>query len=115
MGKEQSEAVSRKRGRRAEATSSWKPRNPAAVDRRQRLKGMSTGGQAEQTYKHRARDAGDLADLRYSDFDKPRCREASGSVGPLRTRRSARPRSYRGARRKDLDYGVPGAAKEYGR
>src|SRR5665647_1941913 len=40
-----------------------------AVDRRLcvqkgRLKGKSTGGDAEQTYKHCARDAGDLADLR---------------------------------------------------
>jgi len=41
-----------------------------AVDRRLcvqkgRLKGKSIGGDAEQTYKHRARDAGDLADLRH--------------------------------------------------
>ena len=46
--------------------SSPAPGNTAAVDRltskqRGALKGQSTGGQAEQTYKHRARDAGDPA------------------------------------------------------
>jgi hypothetical protein len=62
--------------------------------------------------KHRARDAGELADLRFRHFDKPRCREASRCVGPARTRRSARPRFFRGApfRRRPAR-----GRKEYGR
>ena len=47
------------------------------------LKWKSTGGATEQTYKHRARDALGLADLRLFGFDKPRCREASRPVGPF--------------------------------
>ncbi len=56
---------------------------------------MPTGGDAEQAYKHRARDALGLADLRRAwptllasegwhstTLDKPRCREASRPVGP---------------------------------
>jgi hypothetical protein len=58
--------------------------------------------------KHRARDAGELADLRFRHFDKPRCREASRCVGPARTRRSARPRSFRGRRKADWNTACPG-------
>jgi hypothetical protein len=71
------------------------------------LKGQSTGGDAEQTSNTARGTPENLADLRFTrrsaqarrraDFDKPRCREASRSVGPLRARRSARPRSYRGS------------------
>jgi len=46
--------------------------------------GTTTGDGAEQTYNHRARDAlgfGGLAALA-TDFDKPRCREASRPAGP---------------------------------
>ena len=86
----------------------------------------TTGNGAEQTYKHRARDAGDLADLRHYRLDKPRCREASrhrGSPGTLAfrapsvlfgERRLAR-RSPQGRRRDGIsDDGVPGAAKNTG-
>ena len=43
----------------------------------------TAGAGAEQTYKHRARDAEGLADLRHYRFDTPRCREASRPVGPV--------------------------------
>ena len=44
---------------------------PAAVDRlpsesKGARNGQSTGGRAEQAYKHRARDAGEAADLRFT-------------------------------------------------
>jgi hypothetical protein len=73
----------------------WRGGRSIREERTGRLKGLSTGGDAEQTYKHRARDALGLADLRplglrsnlsealsKKDFDKPRCREASRPVGP---------------------------------
>jgi hypothetical protein len=46
------------------------------------LKWKSTGGGAKQTSKHRARDARVRRTCGYSDFGKPRCREAPGPVGP---------------------------------
>src|SRR5690606_30204624 len=49
-----------------------------------RLKGQPTGGHAEQASKHRARDAGRPADQRqYTDFGKPRYREAPRPAGPI--------------------------------
>jgi len=42
----------------------WISGMPIREERQGRLKGKSTGGDAEQTYKHRARDAEGLADLR---------------------------------------------------
>ena len=51
-----------------------RPTNPQGE--KGRLKGKSTGGTAEQTYKHRARDALGLADLRQFGF-----RQASMSRG----------------------------------
>jgi len=106
-----------------------------------RLKGQSTGGHAEQAYKHRARDAlglGGLAFARRHDaggnrtFDMPRCREASRPAGPstfsLRTLRKlecapdpwrpARPRPVAPKRTRGGGFGnmaYPGPAKEYGR
>ena len=57
-----------------------------------------------------------------TDFDTPRCREASRPVGPIwfahlrqlecaRTEASPRPRFFRGAARKRMKTGVPGAAQ----
>jgi hypothetical protein len=54
-------------------------------------------------FKHRARDAGELADLRFDNPDgassksivPPERREAIRPVGPSRTRRSARPSLFR--------------------
>ena len=93
-------------------SSNWRPGfpfQPAAVGKNC----LPTGDLAEQTYQtSRAgrRDTGGLAVL--PDFDKPRCREASRSVGPefSGTRRSARPRSaHRGFTR----YAPEKRAKEF--
>ena len=86
------------------------------------------GNGAEQTFKLRARDALETADLRHSDFDKPRCREASRPVGPntlfahtaqICVRpgpwRPARPRHSSGRRGWRWKSAYPGPAKEYGR
>jgi hypothetical protein len=78
--------------------------------------GSTTGDGAEQTYKHRARDAmgfGGLAAL-HKDFDKPRCREASRPAGPVRTLASRAP-SVLFSGQAVLTDGVPGADKECGR
>jgi hypothetical protein len=70
----------------------------------------------EQTYKHRARDALGLADLRHAlpalepereastqDFDKPRCREASRPAGPLGPLASRAPSVGAGGKRSKED------------
>ena len=57
----------------------WTPRNGK---RGRRLKSLPTGGHAEQAYKHRARDAGETADLRFittRQASVPRGAEARGS------------------------------------
>ena len=41
------------------------------------------GGVAAKTSKHRTRDAKGTGGLAVYDLDKPRCREATRSVGPL--------------------------------
>ena len=83
------------------------------LDTEGRLKGQSTGGDAEQT-SNTARGTplvwwtcGNYC------FDKPRCREASrpvGPLGPLAFRAPSPTKEAREARRKDLDDGLPGAA-----
>jgi len=79
-----------------------------------RLKGKSTGGFAEQTYKHRARDAEGSADLRHCKLRQASMSRdvgARGSPGPQK--RPARPR-LSGDAKERLEYGVPGAAKNTG-
>ena len=74
------------------------------------LKGKTTGGAAEQTFKHRARDALGLADLRkfgLRQASMSRGVEARGSVRTLGV-----PRALGTFRERRLDYGVPGAAAE---
>ena len=78
---------------------------PIRKERRGRLKGKSTGGGTEQTYKHRARDALGMADLRHYCFDKPRCREASRPAGPLGPEASRAPSAVFRGRRKDIRRG----------
>ena len=71
---------------------------PKAVGR----KHSATGGHAEESLKHRARDAGEKADLRFYQYRTAisaeiavllRCREMPEPVGPPDPRRPARPRT----------------------
>jgi len=68
----------------------------------------ATGGHAEESLKHRARDAGEKADLRFYQYRTAvsaeiavplRLRERPGPVGPLDPRRPAPPRIFPGAHR----------------
>ncbi len=62
----------------------------------------ATGGRAEESLKHRARDAGEKADLRHYQYRTaasaeiavpPRCGDMPRPVGPSDPRRPARPRT----------------------
>ena len=70
----------------------------------------TTGDRAEQTFKHRARDALGLADLRFNGLQHAsmlRGVEVRGSEGIQE--RPARPRSSRGVGKRWMDEGLPGA------
>jgi hypothetical protein len=120
------------------AQERWIGGLPIRKERRGRLKGQSTGGAAEQAFKHRARDALGLGGLaacplkaRKSEGGKYGLRQASmsrgvearGSVWTLSVPRalgsfeSGRPVAPKPARAKadgKLDDGVPRAAKNRG-
>jgi hypothetical protein len=87
---------------------------PAAEEAQQRwVKIVCPPGSAwckPQTPRAGRHGNGGLAAL--SDFDKPRCREASRSAGPPGPWRPARPRYFFGAA--DMEVGLPGAAKNAG-
>ena len=88
----------------------WLGGLPIRKERQGCLKGKTTGGAAEQTYKHRARDAiglGGLAALSASiSLDIARCRGPRVHQDPWRP---ARPRFL--SRAREWDYGLPGAAQ----
>jgi hypothetical protein len=79
----------------------------------QPLKGTSTGGGTEQTSNIARGTPGTWRTCGYFYFDKPRCREASRSVGPSRPLAFRAPSSSWAAQRSDD--GLPGADQEYGR
>ena len=122
-------------GRRAVDRQPHNPRGEAGC-----LKGQSTGGDAEQTSNTARGTPGKRRTCGFlPDFDKPRCREASRSVGPsifvcahcvnlsapgtlafrapsvLSGQRLAAPKPKGRRRAKVSSDGLPGAAKEHGR
>jgi hypothetical protein len=82
------------------------------AEKAQRLKGTSTGGDAEQTRTPSRGTPGTWRTCGYFMLDKPRCREASRPVGPAGPLAFRAPSSFRGA---NSDDGGPGAGQEYGR
>src|SRR6185437_7921588 len=76
--------------------------------------GRPPGADAEQTSNIARGTPWKRRTCGYSDFDRPRCREVSGSVGPSGPWRPARPRFFSRAAAKMND-GLPGAGKECGR
>ena len=70
----------------------------------------TTGDRAEQTFKHRARDALGLADLRFNGLQHASMLRGVEVRGSERIQeRPARPRSSRGVGKRWMDEGLPGA------
>jgi hypothetical protein len=91
----------------------WKGASPSKEAAHERSVHRGRCGASLETPRAGRPGSGGLAAR--SDFDKPRCREASRSVGPSGPLASRAPSHFvSGQRGNELEYGLPGAAKNTG-